>query len=162
MFFEYLRDYFIRSSFGETCIDTWRQVKYYQPLLNNERRKLIWPKFKKMVKDRKKARLLRPLWPMIFFGVALLVLARLNFPARPIICFLCLVCGLFYTVVLPIANLWQLREIFHEANLSVQCKPKKSPRDEQSAAQSKDTAAVGTKDQPIRSGLTPRRQPPRS
>ncbi len=157
----YLKGWFTHTSFGESCADVWSQIKYYKPLLDKEKRAEIRPKFKKLVKDRKKGSLLRWLKPGIILGwIAILGGVFCAIPEHHL--FLALLCiggGLIPAVILPLVNSWQLREIFHEVDRSLYGKPTATKQSAQpQGINAQKTAAVGTAANPIQSGITPRRK----
>lgn len=157
----YLKGWFIHTSFGESCADVWSEIKYYKPLLDSEKRAEIWPKFKKLAKARKQDRILKWLKPGIILGwIAILGGVFCAIPEHhPFLALLCIGGGLVGAVIIPLANFWQLREIFHEVDRSLYGKPTATKQSTQpQGTNTQKTAAVGTAANPIQSGITPRRK----
>lgn len=156
--FRYLKGWFAHTSFGESCTDVWSEIKYYKPFLDEDKRAEIWPKFKKAVHEKDKDKLLKKLWLKIALGWIGLICGIFAF-GYPLARLLGIVAWLILAIILPLANFWQLREIFHEVDRSLYGKPtatKQSAKPQGTNTQK--TAAVGTAANPIQSGITPRRK----
>lgn len=117
MFWEYLKDCFVRTWLGERLQDFWHDVKFYAPLLDGEQRSVIWPQFKELLEKEKKMGILYRTILLFIAGIVCLICAPF---CVPFFRFLCIITGIFGIVVYPLWTMWTFRKIFHGTDRGIE------------------------------------------